>query len=307
MTTNSLPPTRDRSTVENFSAFLPGDSVDFDSQQAWRNVFVRILTHRTIEDSIVVPAVAEPLVVWVLSGSAMVEERTQGGEWQACSVEEGSFFLTTTAVPYEMRWKTVDCETFQVMHLYLGLPILDAAIHDVFGSTKAPVRFREISGGEDALLSSLLGHLKAERVAASTSSVMFVQGVAHAVAVHLVRHYLDCDTPVVRSNALPAFKLRQVTQWMVEHLADTFNLATLSHIAGMSEYHFSRLFKRATGLAPSAYFMRLRIQRARELLTGTDMSIIDIGLAVGYSTASHFSHIFRREVGCTPSQYRRGD
>lgn len=65
------------------------------------------------------------------------------------------------------------------------------------------------------------------------------------------------------------------------------------------------MFKRATGLSPSQYFIRLRMSRARHLLLETDLSIIDIGLDVGYSSPSHFSQVFRREVGVTPSAYRQ--
>jgi AraC family transcriptional regulator len=73
----------------------------------------------------------------------------------------------------------------------------------------------------------------------------------------------------------------------------------------MSEFHFSRLFKKATGHSPSQFFIRLRMARARQLLLETDRSIIDIGLDVGYSSPSHFSQVFKRQVGLTPSHYRK--
>jgi len=298
---------RDRSTAEHFGAYLPGQAIEFDDQHAWRDVYVRILTHRTTTQSVLVPAVAEPLVVWILAGTANVEERVLGGEWKASIVNAGDFFLTTTTAPYEMRWQTIDCDAFQVMHLYLGLPILDAARRDVLGRSTVPLHLREVSGQRDPVLSSLLDRLKTERMATRNASPLFVQGIAQALAVHLVRSYRDPDsTRTPAASALPAFKLRQVTAHMDEHLDAPFDLAVLAGIAGMSEYHFSRLFKRATRLAPSLYFIRLRVQRAREMLAESDLSIIDIGLAVGYSNASHFSQIFRREVGITPSEYRKG-
>lgn len=74
----------------------------------------------------------------------------------------------------------------------------------------------------------------------------------------------------------------------------------------MSEFHFSRLFKKATGLSPSRYFIRQRVEKARLLLQETDTSIIEIGMSVGYSSPSHFAQVFRRETGLPPSHYRRG-
>ena len=98
---------------------------------------------------------------------------------------------------------------------------------------------------------------------------------------------------------------RRVIEAMDAQLADDFSLAQLARTAELSEYHFSRMFKRATGLSPSQYFIGLRMARARRLLIETQRSVIDIGLEVGYSSASHFSQVFRREVGVTPSAYRQ--
>ena len=74
---------------------------------------------------------------------------------------------------------------------------------------------------------------------------------------------------------------------------------------GLSEFHFNRLFKRGTGIQPSQYLIRLRIDAARRLLRETTRSVIEIGNEVGYTNPSHFARIFRKETGLTPSDYRR--
>lgn len=103
---------------------------------------------------------------------------------------------------------------------------------------------------------------------------------------------------------MPAFKLRRVTDWMAQHLAEEFNLARLAAQVGISEFHFNRLFKRATGLPPSQYQIRLRMDAARRLLRETELSVIRIGNEIGYPNPSHFARIFRKETGLT-SEYRR--
>lgn len=92
---------------------------------------------------------------------------------------------------------------------------------------------------------------------------------------------------------------------MERNLGEEFRLSDLANEIGMSECHFSRLFKRATGHSPSQYFIKLRITKARQLLIETDRSIIDIGMDVGYSSASHFAQVFKREAGVPPSHYRK--
>src|SRR5580698_3772154 len=104
---------------------------------------------------------------------------------------------------------------------------------------------------------------------------------------------------------MPGFRLRRVTEWMAEPLDDELSLQRLAEQAGMSEFHFNRLFKRATGVPPSQYQIKLRIDAARRLLRETKASVITIANDVGYSDPSHFAQLFRKETGLSPTDYRR--
>ena len=103
---------------------------------------------------------------------------------------------------------------------------------------------------------------------------------------------------------LPAVRLRRVIELMEAQRSQPFKLARFAQEASMSEFHFSRLFKKSTGLAPSQYFIRLRMVEARRLLLETKRSVIEIGLDLGYASPNHFAQVFRREVGVSPSDYR---
>lgn len=92
---------------------------------------------------------------------------------------------------------------------------------------------------------------------------------------------------------------------MEAHLDEEFRLDELAREAGMSKFHFCRLFRKTTGLSPSRYFIRLRMEMARRLLRETSRSVIEVGLEVGYSSPSHFAQVFQREAGVPPSEYRR--
>jgi len=94
---------------------------------------------------------------------------------------------------------------------------------------------------------------------------------------------------------------RQITDWM----AEDFNLDQLAAQAGLSKFHFHRLFKSAVGEAPSHYHMNLRMHEAKRLLRETKQTVLEVGLEVGYTNPSHFAQIFRRETGLSPSDYRR--
>jgi AraC family transcriptional regulator len=92
---------------------------------------------------------------------------------------------------------------------------------------------------------------------------------------------------------------------MAEHVAEYLNLARLAAQAGLSKFHFERLFKNAMGVSPSRYHINLRMNLARRLLRETKKSVVDVALEVGYADPSHFAKLFRRETGLSPSDYRQ--
>jgi AraC family transcriptional regulator len=92
---------------------------------------------------------------------------------------------------------------------------------------------------------------------------------------------------------------------MAEHVAEDFSLDRIAAQAGLSKFHFQRLFKSAMGVTPSRYHINLRMNLARRLLRETKKSVVDIALEVGYANPSHFAQLFRRETGLSPSDYRR--
>jgi AraC family transcriptional regulator len=185
------------------------------------------------------------------------------------------------------------------------MSLFKQALEEVFGSDAEYARLRDVSGFEDLHLTAMLQALRHE-AAQSTASPMFVQGIAQAIAIHLARTYSEVsDSARGDASSLPAFKLRRVTDWMAEHLSEEFSLTRVAEQSGMSTFHFTRLFKRATGVPPSQYQIKLRMDAARRLLRETSRSVIEIGNEVGYSNPSHFARLFRKETGLTPSEYRK--
>jgi AraC family transcriptional regulator len=294
--------TPESTSAEAFDQYLVGRLIA--ASNGWKNMLVRIYSEPRVAASIIYPAVAEPRIVRILSGAAVVEERELAGPWLKTRVEAGDFFLTASQSPYEVRWRAIGPGPFETMHLYLGLPVFNRAIEEAFQTDQGTTHLRDLSGFKDNFLSALLEGLHKELLSRHRGSSLFVEGIAQSLAGHLVRTYAD-ETTHKYKGGLPGFRLRKVRALMIAHLADGFSLVRLAREAGMSEFHFSRAFKRTTGLTPSEYFIHLRLEKARRLLRETKRSAIEIGLDVGYTSPSHFARIFRREVGISPSEYRR--
>lgn len=89
------------------------------------------------------------------------------------------------------------------------------------------------------------------------------------------------------------------------HYAEPLDLDALAAVAGISKYHFQRLFTATYGLSPAAHISRRRVERAQDLLRATNLTVTEVCLAVGFSSLGSFSSRFRELVGETPSEFQR--
>lgn len=101
--------------------------------------------------------------------------------------------------------------------------------------------------------------------------------------------------------------LRNIHAYIEQHLSEPLTLAELAAEAGLSEFHFARMFKQSTRQAPHQYVMQQRMARAQALLRHSRLSMTEIAMACGFSSASHFSNRFKATLGKTPSQLRSAD
>lgn len=94
-----------------------------------------------------------------------------------------------------------------------------------------------------------------------------------------------------------------VKKYISRHLSENVTRGDIAAVLYMNEDYISRIFKRDTGLSIPQYLNKARIERAKELLVATDMSVGDVGEAVGYGNFSYFSKMFRQYENCTPREY----
>jgi AraC family transcriptional regulator len=122
-----------------------------------------------------------------------------------------------------------------------------------------------------------------------------------AIVAGLAKH---SSKRVARAKrGLADWQVRRVME-KLESMQDV-SLAELAESANLSQFYFARAFKQTTGLPPHHFQQRLRIERAKDLLTTTPLSVTDIALRVGYGSSQTLARVFRQNVGATPSEYRR--
>ena len=99
--------------------------------------------------------------------------------------------------------------------------------------------------------------------------------------------------------------VQAIISYMLDNICNNLNLKELSDYACLSKFHFVRMFKDKTGYSPVDYYIRLKIQKACELLEASVVSIKSISSTLGFSNPYYFSNTFKRVVGKSPQCYRK--
>lgn len=99
--------------------------------------------------------------------------------------------------------------------------------------------------------------------------------------------------------------IRRARLYVRDHLGDRITLEEVAQHAGLSQHHFSRLFRQATGLTLTDYINRSRVESARQMLLKADARVSEIAFEVGYQSLSQFNRSFLRITGRSPVVYRR--
>jgi transcriptional regulator GlxA family with amidase domain len=133
--------------------------------------------------------------------------------------------------------------------------------------------------------------------------------LANAVADQMIYSSIRTDQDTQRLSVPTRIgvrhpKLSKVIQMMEINIEEPKSPSILAKDVGMSTRQLERLFRRYLDRSPKRYYMELRLQKARNLLMQTDMSVINVALACGFASPSHFSKCYRAHYDTTPYRER---
>lgn len=262
----------------------------------WHGVLLELHPAQAAENLDIAPA--QHVVSVLLSRTTVMEMRHGASPFRTVHRQPGQINFFPALAPFSAR----TANTGEILAVALEPKFLLCAAHELIN----PDRLELVSqfSVDDPLLRGICLALKAEAEAGSPGGRVYAESLAGALAVHLVRHYsAQRPQPRAREGGLARHQLRRAIEFLHDHLGEDVSLGALAGAAGLSPYHFARLFKQSTGLAPHQYLVRCRVERARGLLLGSTASMADIALQVGFCDQSHFAAHFKRIFGITPKAF----
>ena len=137
-------------------------------------------------------------------------------------------------------------------------------------------------------------------------SPMYVDSATLFLASHLIENYCHSKCSLEKNtNVLSDDDLQQVIEYINNHSDRDLALKELADLINISYYHFSRLFKRSTGLSPYQYLIEHRLSRATHLLKNTNLDIGEIAKRTGFTSHSNFCRTFHQYLSLSPKHYRQ--
>jgi AraC family transcriptional regulator len=177
---------------------------------------------------------------------------------------------------------------------------LSSLIAEIHGVELVPTLFKQ----NDRLL-LLTRQLEEEICHPSFGSRLMVEGLCRAIASLIARVNMEPIAAQAERIHLPQWKVNRRIEYIEAHLDQSIGLNDLAGIAGLSTFHFARVFKQATGTSPYQFVRDRRIERSQTLLIEGEMEMSQLALACGFASQSHFTAAFTKAIGKSPGRYRR--
>ncbi|MEH1802516.1 MAG: AraC family transcriptional regulator [Nostoc sp.] len=225
-------------------------------------------------------------------------ERWLDGKLQQERRRTGDIAVIPAGISHRCNWNT----SVEFMVLAIEPALLQQVGEDFVNPDRIELMPRFMSQ-QDVLIQGIFSTLRDELESGKIGGDLLIDSFKTTLAIHLLRNY--CTTqPKLSSyaNGLSQAILKQVTEYIHEHLHQDLKLADLSAIAQLSPYHFLRLFKQRMGITPHQYILQRRIEKAKHLLKHSNLSIAEIAMRTGFCDQSHLTRCFKHIVGITPKQ-----
>ncbi|HEX7026586.1 MAG TPA: AraC family transcriptional regulator [Gammaproteobacteria bacterium] len=296
-----------KKATNGFKDHVPGQLINNSASCNWSSLFLCDFIMPDFLPDGPAPGIPDYSFGLFHSGSLAGEYSLQSDSWSPQDVHAGQICFLPPGHHINWHWWPLkNDKPLKLVIAHLSFELVGKKALEVFDVDPGRVEVKTALIAADPLLQQLILALKNEVERGNPSGALYGETAAEMMAIHLLtKHCVVRPEMASCKQGLSSGQLRKVFEYVDIHLDREISLNELAGLAGMSGYHFLRMFKRSTGLTPLQYMIRRRMETAKELLTRTKLSITEVALEAGYENTSHFINLFKRYTGVTPAVFRR--
>ncbi len=266
------------------------------NKSPWKGILLEEYAATAVENLDV--ATTRHVLVVQLDQPATIEFKQNGNPFSTLQIRPGQVVILPAMSPFSVRTR----DTGSFVAVGLDPQFLQLAAHELIDPDRMELTMRVAI--DEPLLTQIGLSLKREAEAGIPGGRCYGETLANALAVHLVSHFATRPVQIREAGkGLARFQLNRAIEFVHAHLAEDISLDSLAGAAGLSPFHFARLFKRSTGVSPHQYVLRSRVERARGLLMRSKASIAEVAVEVGFCDQSHLAAHFKRVYGVSPKAF----
>ena len=267
----------------------------------WRSLYAAILEEGPFQAS--EPPAHNPSLIYHLGKPTTVTRIIQGGHRDKALIGPRRLCLT----PGEAATEWEHSGRPEILQVYLRQSAYQTAVREIHGCDASAAEIVPHFALIDPLLEQLAIAI-ANALREGTEDGIYIDSIAQMMAAHLARMHSSRSRPT-RVPAAPAgisgSKMRRLVEYIEEHLDGDLRIEGMAAEVDLSPLYLPKAFKAAFGQSPHQYVLSRRIERAKELLSGTSLPVVEVALACGFSSQSHLANWFLRIVGISPAAFRR--
>jgi AraC family transcriptional regulator len=283
-------------------ALRPANRVIAQSPEiGWRSLYAAILEEAPFQAT--EAAIHHPSFIYHLTRPTEVTRKIAGSAPEKALIGPRRICLTPgNAIA---RWQHQGHP--EILQVYLRQSIYDSVIADMYGCDLAAAEIVPRFAMTDPLLEQLAIAIANSLREGTAEDGLYIDTLAQMIAAHLARHHSTHSKPsrMPPPPKIAGWRMRRLVEYIEENLGGDLSLQRMAAEVDVSPLYLARAFKAAVGQSPHRYVLERRLERAKELLRGTDTPIVEVALGVGFSSQSHLSNWFLRQVGVSPAVYRR--
>src|ERR1700722_17171370 len=280
---------------------LIASSVDF----GWAGLSAELRAHD--RGVITKSTKAETEVCVAICPSNSLVTRLIGGVVDRTIAERGTIWLVPPGSKEVLV--NITAPVPQMLHMCLPARHFSAESLGIDVGYSAPGSLRYQRSFQDPLVAEIAFAIVSELRTQTAGGKLLAETLAVSLAARLMHSHSslspDKDREQRSHQGLDRRRLTRVRDYIHANLEGELTIAQLARVAALSQFHFARAFKTAVGKSPRQYVNAHRLERAKELLTRGDQSLLDIAISLNFSSQANFTRAFHKGTGMTPGQYRR--